>query len=165
MPLFRRPSTRSIIARAVLIGIAAGLRSATPLGTLARYQPEAPRRAAWAHWPLLRSGFGRVLLQLGWLGELVADKLPFVPPRTQPGPLGGRMVMGAVAGLAVGSEAHGAGAKMGGAALGAAGAVVGSFGGNAYRSLAVKATGLPDLPVAVAEDVAAAALARTAVRG
>lgn len=165
MPLFRRPSTRSILARALLLGIAAGLRSATPLGTLARYQPDAPHRAAWAHWPLLRSRLGRTMLQLGWLGELAVDKLPFIPPRTQPGPLVGRIALGTVAGLAMGSEGHRASTTLGSAALGAAGAVIGSFGGTAYRSLAVRATGLPDLPVAVVEDVAAVALARTAVRG
>ena len=35
------------------------------------------------------------------LGELVADKLPFVPNRTSPGPLFGRIVLGALSGAAI----------------------------------------------------------------
>ena len=165
MPLFARPSTRSVLARAFLLGIAAGLRSVTPLGVLARYQPNAPRRAEWARWPLLRSRTGRVLLQLAWLGELVADKLPGIPPRINPGPLGGRMVFGAVAGLAIGSERQDTGTKLAGAATGTAGAVIGAVGGYAYRTAVIQATGLPDLPVALVEDAATLLIARTAVRG
>jgi len=32
------------------------------------------------------------------LGELIADKLPFIPNRTSPGPLFGRVVLGALSG-------------------------------------------------------------------
>lgn len=165
MPLFHRPSLRSIIARALLLGITAGMRSQTPIAALARYQPQAPRGAEWAHWPLLRSRFGRVLLQLGWLGELVADKLPVTPPRTNPGSLGGRITSGAIVGLAAGSERHGTGAKLGGALVGAVGAVVGTYGGYHARKLAVETSGLPDLSIALVEDGTAATLARAAVRG
>ena len=35
------------------------------------------------------------------LGELVADKLPFIPNRTSPGPLFGRVVLGALSGAAI----------------------------------------------------------------
>ena len=32
------------------------------------------------------------------IGELIADKLPFIPNRTSPGPLFGRIVLGALCG-------------------------------------------------------------------
>ena len=43
--------------------------------------------------PLATYGFSALAL-----GELVADKLPFIPSRTSPGPLFGRVVLGALSG-------------------------------------------------------------------
>jgi uncharacterized membrane protein len=165
MPLFTRPSTRSILGRALVLGVAAGLRSMAPLGTFARHQPHAPRSAGWRTWPLMRSGFGRALLQLGWAAEFVGDKLPQTPSRVEPAQIGARIAAGAIAGLAVGTEGRGATPRMGGALAGAVGAVAGSYGGYHVRRLAVTSTGLPDPAVAVVGDLAAAAIARKGVRG
>jgi len=165
VPFATRPSTRSILARALLLGIAAGLRSMTPLAALARQQQAAPRSAGWTRWPLLRSRAGRAVLQAAWLGELVVDKLPGIPPRIHPGPLGGRIMIGMLAGLAAGSERHGAGAKVAGAVTGGLGAIVGAYGGYHVRTLVTETTDLPDTPVALVGDAAAAALARAGARG
>ena len=80
------------------IGIVTGLRSLT-----------GPALVCWAAhlgWinlegtrlvfmesPLATYGFSALAL-----GELVADKLPFIPSRTSPGPLFGRVVLGALSG-------------------------------------------------------------------
>lgn len=164
MPLFsREPSTRSILVRALVLGVSAGLRSVTPLGMLARHQPEARASAGWANWPLLRSNGGRTFIQVSWIGEIIADKMPFMPSRLNPGLLAGRIGLGMIAGLAIGTERPGVAPKVGGALLGAAGAVAGSYGGYYARTSIVEATGLPDTAVALVEDVAAASIAQTAV--
>jgi uncharacterized membrane protein len=148
MPFLHRPSMRAVLARALLLGIAAGIRSIAPLAMLARHRSDAPRTAGWRNWPLLRSRFGSGLLQAGWAGEFVMDKLPTTPSRLNPEPLAGRILLGSLAGLAIGTEGHGAASRAGGALAGAAGAVIGAYGGYHARTLAVEATGLPDPAVA-----------------
>lgn len=107
--------------------------------------------------PLPDSGLGLLgqpavvaLLKLFAAGELVGDKLPFIPGRIEPGPLAGRMASGAVVGATVarlGNSSAGAGAL-----LGAASAVAGAFAAfHARRALGEK-TGLPDPFVALGED-------------
>ena len=90
------------------------------------------------------------LLKLFAAGELVGDKLPFIPSRLDPGPLAGRMASGAVTGATIARLGHrSAGA---GALLGAASAVAGAFAAfHARRALGEK-TGLPDPLVALGED-------------
>jgi uncharacterized membrane protein len=87
------------------------------------------------------------------LGELIADKLPFIPNRTAPGPLFGRVVLGALSGaalcLAAGRSAFA------GAILGGAGGVIGAFAGYRARASLVKKLRCPDWVIAVLEDIVA----------
>lgn len=135
------------------IGVIAGLRSMT-----------APAVVSWAvHLGWLNLSGSRlapmgttlaaVVLTILALVELVTDKLPFTPNRTAPGPLIGRIVTGALCGAALG-EAGGGSLGLG-IALGAAGAVAGTFGGYQARRRLVKGAGLPDIVVALAEDLVA----------
>ncbi len=166
MPRFTPLPARHVLGRALLVGFATGLRSMTAIGTFAAERNDASLGAApWKAWPVLSSPAGRVVLQASTVGEMVMDKMPFVPSRTQPGPLGGRMAFGAIAGLAIGTLGTGTGARVLGAVSGALAAAAGAYGGNAYRSGVTKATGLPDLPVALVEDAAAVLIARKGVRG
>ena len=165
MPRRISPSTNHIIGRALLVGFAAGLRSLVPIGILAAERNDGSLHGAWKHWPLLSSPFGRVALQAATAGEMVADKTPLVPPRIEPGPLAGRMVMGAFSAMAIGTLAKEPAVKASALAAGVIGSVAGAYGGNAYRTGITKATGLPDLPVALAEDIAAVLIARKGVRG
>jgi uncharacterized membrane protein len=87
------------------------------------------------------------------LGELVADKLPFMHSRTSPGPLFGRIVLGALSGAAL-CIAAGSSAAVG-AILGGAGGVAGAFGGYRARMSLVKTSHLPDWIVALLEDMVA----------
>ena len=66
------------------------------------------------------------------LGELVADKLPFIPNRTSPGPLFGRVVLGALSGSAL-CAATGF-SLAAGAILGAVGGAAGAFAGFQARA-------------------------------
>ena len=87
------------------------------------------------------------------LGELVADKLPFIPNRTSPGPLFGRIVLGALSGAALCIAARSSSAL--GAILGGAGGVAGAFTGYRARMSLVKIPHLPDWAVALLEDLVA----------
>ncbi|MGH2532868.1 MAG: DUF4126 family protein [Thermomicrobiales bacterium] len=150
-------------ARAATLGFAAGLRSQVPLALLAG---AASRRdvadgvAAPVGW--LRDK--RVAAALGFaaVGELVGDKLPATPSRIAPAPLVGRMLFG---GLAGGAAARFDGRSLPvGFAVGAAGAVAGSYGGYHARAWVGRETGLPDAVVAVGEDVVAVIMGIGAVR-
>ncbi|MGC4108088.1 MAG: hypothetical protein QM753_17330 [Thermomicrobiales bacterium] len=148
-----------IALRAILLGVAAGSRAATPSGILALRQPASAAR--WATWPPYRWPVGRVALVAGMFGEFVGDKLPTTPSRLEPGSLAGRVASGMLAGAAIGSDGGKRGV-MTGATLGAVGAIAGSFGGYWARKTIVKKSGLPDFPVAVLEDCTAVGLAAIA---
>lgn len=120
--------------RVVGLGFVCGLRTMMGAALLARYLKEHPRQE-WPH-PLLRwlgQEPGVSLLQLFAGGELIADKLPFVPARTDPFPLASRAASGAAVGAALSAlddESPWAGAALGGAA-----AVVGATAGYHARRL------------------------------
>jgi uncharacterized membrane protein len=137
---------------ALLMGFFAGLRSVT-----------APAAVAWgAHlgWLSLPSPFAWigtttavVVLSVLALAELVADKLPSTPSRTDAPGLGARIAMSAFAG---GCAASAGGQPVApGALLGMVGAIAGTFGGYQARTGLVQALGTPDFVVALVEDLVA----------
>jgi uncharacterized membrane protein len=142
-----------IAALAFVLGIVAGLRSMTP-----------PAAVAWAaHWGWLRldgtplafleSAPARYIFLVAMLAELVADQLPSTPARTSAGPFIARIVSGGFTGAAL---AVGLGGSLAvGAVAGGIGAVVGTLGGYRARTGLVRALGVPDLPVALVEDLVA----------
>lgn len=142
-----------LLLLAFALGAAAGLRSMTPPAVVAwasrlGYLDLDPTPLAF-----LSSAAAAWIFAAAALGELVADKLPFTPNRTSPGPLGARILSGALSG---GALAAGAGGSLaGGAVAGALGAVAGAFGGYNARTGLVRALGTPDYVVAVVEDLIA----------
>ena len=84
----------------------------------------------------------------------MVDKLPMTPSRKQTAAFAARIASGGLAGAAIGSGTRRATL---GALLGAAGAVVGTEGGAAFRSWLSGLFGR-DLPAAVIEDLVALAL-------
>jgi uncharacterized membrane protein len=140
-----------ILLYAFLLGCICGLRSMT-----------APAVVAWgAHlgWLHLEGSLlaffankiSLVIFSLFALGELIADKLPFIPARTQAGSLGVRILFGAMSGAALCFSA--AASPILGAILGGLGGIAGAFAGYAYRrrfSLTV-----PDVLLALIEDLVA----------
>jgi uncharacterized membrane protein len=140
-----------ILLSAFLLGCVCGLRSMT-----------APAVVAWgAHLGWLHldgsllaffaNKISLVIFSLFALGELIADKLPFIPPRTQAGPLGVRILFGALCGAALCISA--AAAPLLGAVLGGLGGVAGAFAGYHYRRRF--SSMLPGLPLALLEDLVA----------
>jgi len=144
------------------IGIVAGLRAMT-----------APAVVAWAahlgwlnlsgsYLAFMGSKWAVAIFTLAALGELVNDPLPKTPARTAAGPLTARIVMGALSGACL--AVAGGASLMVGAILGAVGAVVGTFAGYKARVGLVKSLGVPDLAVAIPEDLIAIGLALLLVR-
>ena len=95
---------------------------------------------------------------LGALGELVVDKLPKTPPRIAPPGLLARFILGGLCGVALALASAQVG-WLSGAAFGAVGGILGAFIGYQARTRTVKALGVPDFVIALAEDAVAIASA------
>jgi uncharacterized membrane protein len=136
-----------------LIGVVTGLRSLTG--------PAVTSWAAHLGWlsligtPMrfMSSIITAVIFTLLAVGELVTDKLPSTPARTEPLGLGARIGMGALCGVTV-ALAGGESIALG-IVLGAAGGIAGTYGGYQVRTRLVKALGVPDVVIAVLEDIVA----------
>lgn len=85
--------------------------------------------------------------------ELVADQLPSTPARTAPVGLSARVLMGGLCGATV-ALAGGESIALG-IVLGVAGGIAGAYGGYQVRTRLVKALGVPDVVIAVLEDIVA----------
>jgi uncharacterized membrane protein len=126
----------------ILLASATGARTMTGLAAVAR--------SVGAREPVSRAAAALAVM------ELLADKLPGIPNRTDPLPLLGRAAAGALIGATIaaafgGDRAHGA-------TLGAVAAVIAAhLSFHARRELAER---LPDTLAAVVEDVAVGCLAR-----
>lgn len=144
----------AVIAGSCLIGAATGLRSqmgmaAVILGT----SPEAlPSKLRGKAAPPAAVSFA--------LGELVVDKLPFTPKRTEPPGLVARIALGALSGAILASSIGRGGPTP--AVIGAVSAVGAAFAGMTVR--ARLSQHLPPVLVALGEDLLAASLAAEAVR-
>src|SRR5438445_3630353 len=135
------------------LGVIAGLRSLT-----------APAVVGWAahlgwldlsgSWlSFLGSRPTIIILSSLAVAELVADKLPKTPKRTNLGPLVFRAITGGFSSMAMCVSAHQL--LVIGALVGVLGAIAGAFAGYEIRHRLVEAFGLPDFGVAVAEDLVA----------
>lgn len=91
-------------------------------------------------------------------GEMLVDKLPFMPARTAPPILAGRVLLGALAGAAV-AIAYRRNLLVGALLAGAA-AALSSFAGLALRTTATQRLGVPDPLVALVEDAMVVAAGR-----
>jgi uncharacterized membrane protein len=140
----------AVLAFAFVIGVFNGLRSFTP-----------PAAAAWAvhlRWikvqgPLALIGSVPVVAMFTLLAafELVADKMPWIPDRITTMSLVARAVMGALTGACV-AAAGGQWPGIG-AACGVVGGMAGAFAGYYARTRSAKALGVPDIYVALLEDL------------
>lgn len=146
-------SPSQVLLLAFLIGVIAGLRTMT-----------APAVVAWAanrHWlnldssplDLIGSTVSVVVFTLGAIGELIMDKLPATPRRTESLGLIGRTVLGGLSGAVL--AASGAQSIAIGAVLGVTGAVAGAFSGYEVRKRLVRSLRVPDFVIALLEDTIA----------
>lgn len=133
---------RKILA-AALLGAAGGMRSLTPEAVLVargRIAPDANARGA---------------ILLAAAGELVADKLPWVPSRIKPGPYLGRISSGAFSGRTVGGDE--------GALAGAAASAITTFLGYQARRAASRHSAARGFVAALVEDALAIGAANAGV--
>jgi uncharacterized membrane protein len=101
------------------------------------------------------------LFTISTIGEMIGDKLPFVPPRTDPASFVGRLAFGATAG-AIGARSLGGSFTTGGT-VGAVAAGFSAIIGTTLRQTVPRITGLPGIPIALGEDTIAHLLARRAL--
>lgn len=150
------------LARSALLGAATGLRSMAAPSQLSRFlSGRSPGHGGGSIMRVLHRPAVSAALQVAAAGEMMVDKLPIVPDRVSAGPLFGRVAIGAMAG-AVGAGL-GERPRAAGALLGATGALLGAYLGFHARRALTRRAGLPDLPVALAEDALAIQLARSAI--
>jgi uncharacterized membrane protein len=148
-------------SRAVLLGIATGIRSMTPLAALS-WAASSSRVSLPENLPLSLLPRQQVstLLLLSAGAEFVADKLPITPARTARGPLFVRIFFGGVVG-AVGFAADEDLLAVG-AVVGGLSAAWGSFAGLAVRTQLTE-VGLPKVLAGVTGDLLAISLSLAAV--
>jgi uncharacterized membrane protein len=146
---------------ALAAGAVAGMRSMTAPAVVS-FKMKRMAKAEHLEHPTGLSG-GRVSTALAFaaLGELVADKLPKMPNRTDPPALIVRGISGAFAGAALSGRDRDA--RITGAILGGLAAVGASYGMYYLRGWLVKKTGVPDAMVAIGEDAIALTLALKAI--
>jgi uncharacterized membrane protein len=92
------------------------------------------------------------------VGELIADKLPFMPNRTDAPSLAARFVAGAVCGMAI-ARRRTRNAMVASALVGGAAAVAAAYAGNQYR----RHVKLPGFVAALLEDTVAVAAGTTII--
>ncbi|MGE5645569.1 MAG: DUF4126 family protein [Acidobacteriota bacterium] len=144
---------RGLPALAIGIGAIAGLRTLIAPAIVSRYVHRKDLKLHSSRLKFLKSGKAANAFAAFALGELVNDKLPFTPNRTQPPSLAARIASGALCGAALYSaRRHG---PVRGALLGGLGAAAGSFGGLELRRRIGRRLHVPDRAVAVAEDALA----------
>jgi len=144
-----------VLFSAFLIGLVAGLRSMTPLAVVS--WSARLGALALANTPLAFFGYRYtpIVFTVLAIGELVADKLPKTPSRKAPPGFITRVVVGALAGAAIGATAKMLAA---GLLIGIVAAILGTLGGSSVRQKMAEAFGR-DLPAALIEDVAAVGIA------
>ena len=141
----------NVYLQAVGLGVIAGMRSMSAPALTSSHFSKHPSLFLEAS-PLksLGSPITARVLKLLALGEIGADKLPGIPNRTAPGPLGARAVSGGVCGAAIFLAA---GKPAGwGAALGASAAIASTYVAYFLRRWAEEVSKLPDAVLAGGED-------------
>lgn len=143
------PTRWRTLSLAFLLGATAGPRTSAPLAAVSW-----AARLGWidltgSRLAFIGSSKAVTITTPMALGELVADKLPSTPARTEPGGVVARAASGALSGAAlVGGRSTAA------AVAGAAGSIAATYLGYQIRKRASRAIGR-DWPVAAVEDVLA----------
>jgi uncharacterized membrane protein len=149
----------------IVIGGVSGLRSLTGIAVVTMAAQRGWPHLGWLHLggtglSFLGTPVAMYLFVVLAIGEVIADKTAFIPPRIQAGPLAARFVLGALCGSAL-ALAAGMPWIVPAVVAGAA-AVVGAYAGYWLRRT-ITSHGVKDLPIALLEDATAILLALFAV--
>jgi uncharacterized membrane protein len=152
-------SDRKRLAAAATLGAVAGMRTFTaPAVVSMRLQG---RLWSWRRnraEKFLRNGTVERALLAAAAAELIADKLPFIGDRIEPGPLAARAASGALVGWAVARQKE---AAVELAIAGAAAAVAVAFAAWGLRRFITSRSSVPDAVVGLCEDLIAITAARS----
>ena len=99
-------TSNRVLAFAAGIGVVAGLRSMTAPAAVCQAGLQRKLRLSHTGLHYLNTPAAANLTAALAVGEIVTDKLSFTPNRTDPGPLGARIVSGAVCGAALSASAR-----------------------------------------------------------
>jgi uncharacterized membrane protein len=141
----------SVFLFCLLIGVLSGLRALTPIAIVCWGAHLGWLNLAGSPLAFLASPIAVGIFTLLALGELIADKTAKVGPRTAPGGFGARIVTGILCGMALAIAGHSALAF--GIIAGVIGAIAGTLAGYRIRRSLTAPGKLPDLPVALVEDL------------
>lgn len=137
------------------LGVMAGIRGMSAPAALGFAFSRQPLEAPPGPLGLLASPRVSQALAALAVGEVIADKTPWVPARISPPLLVGRALSGALAGAAVARQRKLAPAH---AVIGAAAAVASAFAFYALRRAATRRLGVPNVVAGLAEDAVAAVI-------
>jgi uncharacterized membrane protein len=144
-----------LLLLAFAIGVVAGLRSMTPLAVVAWFAQLRWPDVRQSHLSLMTAPVTAWVFTVLACAELVADKLPFTPSRLSAGPLGARILSGALSAAVLGAAARQPVLVV--TIVGGVGAIAGAFAGYAARTRIAPRAGVPPLPAAMIEDLIAIA--------
>jgi uncharacterized membrane protein/uncharacterized protein (UPF0548 family) len=147
---------RDALLNTVGFGVLAGMRSFSAPAFLSHQLAQQPVDAPKGRVHALASERNSRVLAVLAAGELIADKLPWIPARTAPPSLVARALSGALAGAAVAAPHRRM--TVGRALLGAAAAVASSFAFYKLRQVATRDWGVPNVVAGLVEDAVALAL-------
>lgn len=153
-------NTSRTLATSAAIGVLSGMRSMLPAAVLAR-SLRAPKRTQGALSKGMAGSLSTVVLTLFAIGELIGDKTPKTPNRTDLVPLFGRIGMAKLCAIVI-AQHRDEGIVLP-AVVGGGGALIGTFASFHLRRLLTKGLGAPDSIVAVAEDAVVLNCARSVV--
>jgi uncharacterized membrane protein len=143
-------STIEVVCAIFAIGILSGLRALSPIAVVCWLA--LLHRLPLTGWASFAGGkVALILFSLGAVGELISDKLPKTPSRLKQPGFSVRIVTGGLCGLLLANASSFS--SIAGALLGAAGAIAGSYLGYFARHRITENFPIPDLPVALLEDV------------
>ncbi len=138
-------------AGAALIGTMAGMRSMAAPAVIAQLSRTGNLGSLTGGLAIFKNHGLSVASGIFAAGEMVADKLPMVPNRTDAGPLLGRALTGGISGAVICSARKRS--VLAGSLIGAAFAVGAAYAAYEMRKRLGKKFHLPDIAVALAEDV------------
>jgi uncharacterized membrane protein len=138
------------------IGLVSGLRTFTGVAAVAWGAHLGWIQLAGTPLSFMGSIWALVIFTILALVEYVTDQLPSTPPRIVPMQLGGRLVMGSLAGATL--AAAGATSLLVGIIAAIVGVFVGAYGGYHTRLGLVRGLKVADIAIAIPEDLIAIAL-------
>ena len=142
-----------VLLVALGIGFMCGLRAFAPLALVSWLANWGWMPLAGSHLAFLGTTTGAVIVSIIAVVELIGDKLPKTPKRTESGPVAARMLTGTMCAVAV-FAAAGQSLVLG-IICGVIGSMAGAFAGYHARRALVSGLRIPDLIIAVVEDVVA----------